>query len=150
MIPSLTLKKSTQKSKYRNCNKENNSKEKSENRTVPLRFCPCVENQKLGQFSQISIRYLHDSVCLTVWMLHNFNDQCHCQILFLDRTAVEQILTFGPQNPGGPEYYFCRQLSQLSDGPYNGSKRLAIYELRLSETPPVVESGNLGRLHLSA
>jgi hypothetical protein len=33
-----------------------------------------------------------------------------------------------------PEYHFRRQLSQLSDGPLNGSNRLAICELRQSET----------------
>jgi hypothetical protein len=35
------------------------------------------------------------------------------------------------------EFHFRRQLSQLSDGMLNGSKRLAICELRQSETRPV-------------
>jgi hypothetical protein len=34
------------------------------------------------------------------------------------------------------EYHFGRQLSQLFDGPINGSKRLAIYEIQQSETRP--------------
>jgi hypothetical protein len=37
------------------------------------------------------------------------------------------------------EYHFRRQLSQLSDGPLNGSNRLAICELRQSETRPDAE-----------
>jgi hypothetical protein len=42
----------------------------------------------------------------------------------------------------------CRQPSQLSDGPSNGPKRLAICELRISEIGPVAESGFLGRIDL--
>jgi hypothetical protein len=38
--------------------------------------------------------------------------------------------------------------SQFSGGLSNGSKRLAIYELRLSETRPVAASEFLGRLDL--
>jgi hypothetical protein len=37
------------------------------------------------------------------------------------------------------EYCFRRKLSQLSDGPINGSKWLVIYELRQSETRPDAE-----------
>jgi hypothetical protein len=46
-------------------------------------------------------------------------------------------------NSGCPEYHFGRQHSQISDGPSNGSKRLAICELRQSETRPVTESAFL-------
>jgi hypothetical protein len=54
-----------------------------------------------------------------------------------DRTAAERNSTFGfrnDRNSGSPEYHYGRQLSQLFDGLLNGSKRLAIYELRLSGT----------------
>jgi hypothetical protein len=47
------------------------------------------------------------------------------------------------QNSGSPEYHFGQQLSQLSDGPSNGSKQLAICELRQSETRLVAESAFL-------
>jgi hypothetical protein len=53
------------------------------------------------------------------------------------------------QNSKSPEYHFDRQLCRLSDGPQYGSKQLAIYILRLSETRPVAESAILGRFHLS-
>jgi hypothetical protein len=39
-----------------------------------------------------------------------------------------------------PFQNFRRQLSQLSDGPSNGSNRLAICELQQSDTRPVAES----------
>jgi hypothetical protein len=51
-------------------------------------------------------------------------------------------------NSGSPEYHFSGQLSQLSDGPLNGSKRLAICELQQSESWLVAESAFLGRLFL--
>jgi hypothetical protein len=60
----------------------------------------------------------------------------------LDRTAVERIFDFLSRigrNSRSPEYSFEQQLSQLSDGPLNSSKRLAICELRQSETRPVTE-----------
>jgi hypothetical protein len=60
-----------------------------------------------------------------------------------DRTAAERIFNFLSRiswNSGTPEYRFGWQLSQLSDGPSNGSKRLTICELRQSETRPVAES----------
>jgi hypothetical protein len=38
------------------------------------------------------------------------------------------------RNSGSPEYHFRRQLSQLSDGLLKDSNRLAICELRQSET----------------
>jgi hypothetical protein len=63
----------------------------------------------------------------------------------LDRRAAEQISNFLSridQNSGSPEYCF-RQLCQLSDGLSNGSKWLAICELRQSETRPVAESAFL-------
>jgi hypothetical protein len=66
--------------------------------------------------------------------------------------VAKRIFNFQSQigrNSGSPEYHFGRPLSQISDGPLNGSKRLAIYELRLSETQPVAELAFLGRLHLS-
>jgi hypothetical protein len=47
------------------------------------------------------------------------------------------------RNYGSPKYRFESQLSQLSDGPLNGSKQLTICELRQSETRPVVESAFL-------
>jgi hypothetical protein len=43
-----------------------------------------------------------------------------------------------------PEYHFVRQLSHLSDGPLNDSKRLEICELRQSESRPVAETTFLG------
>jgi hypothetical protein len=43
------------------------------------------------------------------------------------------------RNSRSPEYHFGRQLSQLSDGPINGSNQLAICELRQSETRPDAE-----------
>ncbi len=68
-----------------------------------------------------------------------------------NRMAVEWNWTLEPwidRNSGSPEYHFGRQLSQLSDGPLNSSKRLAIGELWQSETQSVAESAFLGRLHL--
>jgi hypothetical protein len=59
---------------------------------------------------------------------------------------VEQIFTFPPRigrNSGRPEYCFGRQLSQLSDGRSNSSKRLAICELQQSETRPVADTAFL-------
>jgi hypothetical protein len=47
------------------------------------------------------------------------------------------------QNSRSPEYRFRRQLSQLSDGPSNGSKQLVICELWKSKTRPVAESAFL-------
>jgi hypothetical protein len=44
------------------------------------------------------------------------------------------------QNFKSPEYHFGRKLSQLSDGPLDGTKRLAVCELRQSETRPVAAS----------
>jgi hypothetical protein len=41
------------------------------------------------------------------------------------------------------QIHFGQQLSQLSDGPSNSSKRLAICELQQSETRPVAESAFL-------
>jgi hypothetical protein len=41
------------------------------------------------------------------------------------------------ENSMSPEYHYGSQRSQLFDGPYYGSKRLVIYELRLSETRPI-------------
>jgi hypothetical protein len=85
-------------------------------------------------------------------MLQNFDDRRHCWILFLDRTVAERILSFKSrisQNSRNPEYHFGKKkLSQLSDDPLNGSKRLAICELRRSETQPVAESALLGRLYI--
>jgi hypothetical protein len=43
------------------------------------------------------------------------------------------------RNSGSAEYRFGRKLSQLSDGLLNGSNRLAICELRQSETRPDAE-----------
>jgi hypothetical protein len=60
----------------------------------------------------------------------------------LDRTAVDFPSWIG-WNSGGPKYRFRQQLSHLSDGASNSSKRLAICELRQSETRPVVESAFL-------
>jgi hypothetical protein len=64
----------------------------------------------------------------------------------LARTAVERILNFPSwfdQSSGSNEYRFGQQLSQLSDGPSNCSKWLAIYELWQSDTRPVAESAFL-------
>jgi hypothetical protein len=64
----------------------------------------------------------------------------------LARTAAERIFNFLSQigqSSGSPEYHFGQQLTQLSDGTSNGSKQLAICELRQSETRPVVESAFL-------
>jgi hypothetical protein len=55
---------------------------------------------------------------------------------------VERIFNFQTrigQNSGSSEYCFGRQLSQLSNGPINGSKRLATCELPQSETRPVAK-----------
>jgi hypothetical protein len=57
--------------------------------------------------------------------------------------AAERIFTFPSRigrNSRSPEYRFGWQLSQLSNGPSNGSKRLVICELRQLETWPVTES----------
>jgi hypothetical protein len=43
------------------------------------------------------------------------------------------------RNSKSPEYHFERQLSQLSNGLTNSSNRLAICELRQSETQPVAK-----------
>jgi hypothetical protein len=48
------------------------------------------------------------------------------------------------QNSGSSNHRFGRQLSQLSDGPLNGSKQLAICKLQQSETRPVTETTILG------
>jgi hypothetical protein len=56
---------------------------------------------------------------------------------------VERIFNFQTQigqNSGSPEYHFRRQLSELSDTLLNGSKRLAICELRQSETRPIAKT----------
>jgi hypothetical protein len=85
-----------------------------------------------------------------VWVLQNFDDRRRCWILFLDRTMAKQIFIFNSrigQNSGNPEYQFGREISHLSGSTLNGSKRLAIYVLRLSEAWPVDESAILGRLH---
>jgi hypothetical protein len=50
---------------------------------------------------------------------------------------VEWIFNFQTRigrNSGSPKYHFRRQLSQISDGPINGSKRLVINELRQLKT----------------
>jgi hypothetical protein len=68
------------------------------------------------------------------------------EILFLDRTAVERTFTFPSRigrNSGSPEYHFRRQFSQLSDGPSNGSGRLAICELWQSKTRPIARTAFL-------
>jgi hypothetical protein len=57
--------------------------------------------------------------------------------------VVERIFNFSSrigQNSRCPEYYFGQQLSQIPDGPSNGSKQLDICELRQLETRPVAES----------
>jgi hypothetical protein len=62
-------------------------------------------------------------------------------------------LTFGSRigrTSRSPEYHCGRKISQLSDGPLYGSKRLAIYELQLSELDRVAKSGILGRWYLLA
>jgi hypothetical protein len=79
-------------------------------------------------------------------MLRNFDDQRRCWILFLDRRAAERIFNFPSRigwNTRCPEYYFGWKLSQLTIGPSNRSKWLAIYEWRQSETWPVAESAFL-------
>jgi hypothetical protein len=79
-------------------------------------------------------------------MLRNFNDRDRCRILHLDRTVTKQIFNFQSrigQNSGSPEYHFGTQIYQLSDGPSNSSKGLAICELWQSETRPVAESAFL-------
>jgi hypothetical protein len=57
----------------------------------------------------------------------------------LDRTEAGKKLTFGYRLS-----QTSRQLSQLSDGLFSGSKRLAICELRLSELGQIAESGISG------
>jgi hypothetical protein len=55
---------------------------------------------------------------------------------------AEWIFNFQTQigrNSGSPEYHFGRQLSQLSDGPINNSKWLAICELLQSENQSVAK-----------
>jgi hypothetical protein len=76
----------------------------------------------------------------------NFDDRCRYWILFLDRTVAKRILNFQSRigrNFGSHEYCISRDLAQLSDGLLNGSKWLAICELRQSETRPVAESAFL-------
>jgi hypothetical protein len=51
-----------------------------------------------------------------------------------------QFLDTDWPKPGSLEYRFRRQLSQLSDGPINGSKRLAICVLRQSEPRSVAKT----------
>jgi hypothetical protein len=63
--------------------------------------------------------------------------------MFLDRTMAKRIFNFQTRigrNFRNPEYHFRRQLSQLSDGLINGSKRLVINELWQSETQPVAKT----------
>jgi hypothetical protein len=63
--------------------------------------------------------------------------------MFLDRTATEQIFNFHTRigwNSRSPEYRFGRQLSQISDGLINDSKRLVICELRQSETRSIAKT----------
>jgi hypothetical protein len=65
----------------------------------------------------------------------------------LDRTEAGKKLTFGyrlSRNSRSSKYQTSRQLSQLSDGLFSGSKRLAICELRLSELGRITESGISG------
>jgi hypothetical protein len=55
---------------------------------------------------------------------------------------VERIFNFQTQigrDSRSPEYCFGSQLSHLSNGPLNSSNRLAICELRQSETRPDAE-----------
>jgi hypothetical protein len=57
--------------------------------------------------------------------------------------VAERIFNFQSQigrNSKSPEYHFRWQLSQLFDGPLNGSNRLAICELQQSETRPVTKT----------
>jgi hypothetical protein len=64
----------------------------------------------------------------------------------LDRTAAERIFNFLSRigrNSRSPKYHIGRQLSQISEGPSNGSNRLAICELRQSKTRPVTKSAFL-------
>jgi hypothetical protein len=79
-----------------------------------------------------------------VYKLRNFDDRRRCWILLLDRSAAKTDLQFFwswiGQNSRSPEYCFGRQLSQLSDGLINSSQRLAICELRKSETRPVAKT----------
>jgi hypothetical protein len=64
----------------------------------------------------------------------------------LDRTVAERIFNFLSQigqNSRSPEYHFGQQVSQFSNGPSNGSKQLAIYELWQSESRPIADSAFL-------
>jgi hypothetical protein len=72
-----------------------------------------------------------------------FYDRRRCWILLLNRTAAEWIINFQSRigwNSGSPEYHYGMQLSQLSDGLLNISNRLAICELRQSETRSVTKT----------
>jgi hypothetical protein len=76
-------------------------------------------------------------------MLRNFDDRRLCWILHLHRIAAYRILNFQSRigrNSESTEYHFRRKLSQISDGPLDGSKRLVVCESRKSKTRPVAES----------
>jgi hypothetical protein len=81
-----------------------------------------------------------------VYKLRNFDDRHLCWILLLDRTSAKRIFNFQSQigqNSWDSEYRCGRQHSHLSDGPLNGSNRLAICELWQSETRPVAKTAFL-------
>jgi hypothetical protein len=63
--------------------------------------------------------------------------------MLLDNTVAKRIFNFHPRigrNNWGSKYRFGRQFSNLSNGPLNDSNRLAICELRQSETRLVTET----------
>jgi hypothetical protein len=79
-----------------------------------------------------------------LYKLWNFDDRRRrCWILLLDRSVAKQIFNFRSSigwNFGSLKYRFGRQLSQLSDVLIKGSQRLAICELRQSETRPIAKT----------
>jgi hypothetical protein len=111
----------------------------------PMDSVPELSTKNLGNSPRfLSVTHM---ALFTKWFRSYgiFNGRCRFWILFLDRTTAERILTFGSRigrNSESPEYHFCRQLSQLSDGLSNGSKCLVICELWLLETQPLAWIGN--------
>jgi hypothetical protein len=108
----------------------------------PKEFVPELTTKNVGNSTSFLI--ITHMTLSAKWFrkIRNFDDRRHCCILFLDRTTAEWIFNLQTQigqNSGSPKYHFRWQLSQLFNGPINGSKRLAIYELRQSETRPVAK-----------
>jgi hypothetical protein len=108
----------------------------------PLEFVPELNTKNLGS-SPSFLTIIHMTLSLNNLEFTEFRLSTSLLNSVSGQNSGGTDLQFSvsdSQNFASPKYCFRRQLSQLSDGPSDSSKWLAICELRQSETRPVAES----------